>query len=142
MAEVTIICGSKSDAELVKKIENILKEFGVSYESHIASAHRTPGKLKQIVTESQSSVFIGVAGMAAALPGVIASYTSKPVIGVPVNVTLDGLDSLLSIVQMPKGVPVGCMAINGAENAAYYALRILALKDAEIAKKLENTNKN
>lgn len=125
--DVTILSGSESDGELVKKVEDTLKEFGVGFKSHVASAHRTPEKVKEIVKGSDAKLFIGVAGLSAALPGVIASHTIKPVIGVPKNVKLGGLDSLLSIVQMPSGVPVATVGIDNAKNAALLAVEILAV---------------
>lgn len=134
---ILIISGSKSDEEIVKKITNTLGEFGVKYKTEIASAHRTPEKLEEIVKNSDAEVFIAVAGLSAALPGVIASKTTKPVIGVPVNVQLDGLDALLSMMQMPPGVPVATVGIENGKNAAILAVQILALKDNRLEKKLE-----
>lgn len=137
MADVTILSGSESDADLVRKVEEVLKEFDVSYESHVASAHRTPEKVKGIVQNSKAKVFIGVAGLSAALPGAIAAYTVKPVIGLPKNVKLDGLDSFLSMVQMPPGVPVATVGVDNAKNAALLAIEILAIEKSELRKKLE-----
>lgn len=132
MEKVLIISGSKSDEEIVKKAEDVLKAFGVPYRSEVASAHRNPEKVEQIVSESSADVFIAIAGLSAALPGVVASKTTKPVIGVPVEAALGGLDSLLSIAQMPPNVPVACVGINNAKNASILAIEILALKDPEL----------
>lgn len=137
MADVVIISGSESDAELVKKVESILDEFEVKYKSHVASAHRTPEKVKEIVKTSKAKVFIGIAGLSAALPGAIASYTVKPVIGLPKNVKLEGLDSFLSMAQLPPGVPVATVGIDNAKNAALLAVEILALGDEKLEKRLE-----
>jgi 5-(carboxyamino)imidazole ribonucleotide mutase len=137
MADVIIISGSESDAELVKKVESILDEFEVKYKSHVASAHRTPEKVKEIVKTSKAKVFIGIAGLSAALPGAIASYTVKPVIGLPKNVKLEGLDSFLSMAQLPPGVPVATVGIDNAKNAALLAVEILALGDEKLEKRLE-----
>lgn len=134
---ITIIAGSKSDRELVKKVEKVLDEFEVGYKSRIASAHRTPKKLKEIIETSGSDVFIGVAGLSAALPGVIASYTIKPVIGLPRDVKLSGLDSFLSMAQMPPGVPVATVGVDNAKNAAFLALEILAVRDENLKNRLK-----
>ncbi len=125
MPDIAVISGSKSDQEIVDKILRRLEERGVSYEHKILSAHRNPKELEQYITQSDARVFIGVAGLSAALPGVIASHTMRPVIGVPVSAKLGGMDSLLSIVQMPPGVPVACVGIDNGENAALLALRML-----------------
>ena len=125
MADVLIIAGSKSDEAMVQKAETVLKESKVSYSTEYCSAHREPDRLKDIVKKSDAKVFICIAGLSAALPGVVASHTKKPVIGVPVNVKLDGLDALLSMMQMPKGVPVATVGIDNGENAAHLAVRIL-----------------
>ncbi|MBU2560106.1 5-(carboxyamino)imidazole ribonucleotide mutase [archaeon] len=134
---ITIISGSESDKDLVEKIEAVLKEFEVEFDSHVASAHRTPKRVEEIVKNSKSDVFIGVAGLSAALPGAIASHTVKPVIGLPKNVKLSGLDSFLSIAQMPPGVPVATVGVDNAKNAAFLALEILAIKDAGLKEKLK-----
>jgi 5-(carboxyamino)imidazole ribonucleotide mutase len=115
----------------------VLDEFGVEYESHVASAHRTPEKLKEIVEASDSDVFIGVAGLSAALPGVIASHTIKPVIGLPGDVKLSGLDAFLSMMQMPPGVPVATVGVDNAKNAAFLALEILAVRDENLKNRLK-----
>jgi len=126
--KVLIICGSESDLHVAKKAEEVLKENKVSYKLEIASAHREPDKVKKIVKDSDADVFIAIAGLSAALPGFVASITDKPVIGVPVNVKLDGLDALLSSMQMPSGVPVATVGIDNGKNAAHLAIRILRLK--------------
>jgi len=126
--KVLIVCGSKSDLPVVEKAEKILEENKVPYELQIASAHREPEKVKDIVKNSDADVFIAIAGLSAALPGFVASLTDRPVIGVPVNVKLDGLDALLSTMQMPSGVPVATVGIDNAKNAAHLAIRILKLK--------------
>jgi 5-(carboxyamino)imidazole ribonucleotide mutase len=125
MPDISIISGSDSDKEIVDRILRKLEEKGASYEHKVISAHRNPEELEGHIRESQARVFIGVAGLSAALPGVIASRTSRPVIGVPVSAKLNGLDALLSIAQMPPGVPVACVGIDNGENAALLALRIL-----------------
>ncbi|TFG99537.1 phosphoribosylformylglycinamidine cyclo-ligase [Candidatus Thorarchaeota archaeon] len=127
MADVLIIAGSKSDEAIVKKATDVLDELKISYDTVYASAHREPDRVRAIVTDSDAKVMIAIAGLAAALPGVVASHTSKPVIGVPVKVALDGLDALLSIMQMPKGVPVATVGIDNGQNAAHLAARILGI---------------
>jgi len=124
---VSIIAGSTSDKEVYEKAEKVLKENKITYELQIISAHRDPDKLDDYLKSCQSLVYIGIAGLSAALPGVIASKTDKPVIGVPVSAKLGGLDALLSIVQMPPRIPVACVGIDRGENAAYLAIRILNL---------------
>ncbi len=136
MTQVTIISGSDSDADLVKKVESILSDFKVSFDSHVASAHRTPEKLKEIVRSSNSKVFIGIAGLSAALPGAIASYTTKPVIGLPKDVKLEGLDSFLSMAQMPPDIPVATVGVDNAKNAAFLAIEILSTNDEKLEAKL------
>ncbi len=138
---ITIIAGSESDRELVKKVEEVLDEFEVGYESHVASAHRTPEKLKEIIEASDSDVFIGIAGLSAALPGAIASCTVKPVIGLPRDVKLSGLDSFLSMTQMPPGVPVATVGVDNAKNAAFLALEIIAVGDESLKNRLEEYRK-
>ena len=130
--------GSESDIKIAEKAVNVLKEFGAEFEVRVASAHRTPELVEEIVKNSKADVFIAIAGLAAHLPGVIASLTTKPVIAVPVDAKLNGFDALLSSVQMPPGVPVATVGIDRGENAAILALEILALKDEDIAKKLSN----
>ena len=128
MVDVAVIAGSQSDEAIVRKVCAALNEYGLSYEEKVISAHRDPELLVEYVRASDAKVFIGIAGMSAALPGVIASKTKRPVIGVPVaGKQMGGLDALLSIVQMPKGVPVACVAVDGGENAAHLAARILGV---------------
>ncbi len=122
---VAILAGSTSDNAVYEKAEKVLKENNIPYELNIISAHRDPEKLDDYIKSCKALVYIAVAGLSAALPGVIASKTDKPVIGVPVSAKLGGLDALLSIVQMPPGVPVGSVGIDRGENAAYLAIRIL-----------------
>ena len=125
MVDIAVISGSKSDQPIVDKILRKLEESKVSFEHNVLSAHRNPRELEQYIAETDARIFIGIAGLSAALPGVIASKTRRPVIGVPVSSKLGGLDALLSIVQMPPGVPVACVGIDNGENAALLALRIL-----------------
>ncbi|MCD6572957.1 MAG: 5-(carboxyamino)imidazole ribonucleotide mutase [Thermoplasmata archaeon] len=133
--KVTIVMGSRSDEHIGKKAEEMLKKFGVDYEVVFASSHRTPEKVKE-VAKSDADVFIAIAGLSASLPGSIAAHTIKPVIGVPVSGKLN-LDAILSIVQMPPGVPVAAVGLDRGDNAALLAIQILALKDEELRKKLE-----
>jgi 5-(carboxyamino)imidazole ribonucleotide mutase len=125
MPDIAIISGSKSDQEIVDKILRKLGDVSASYEHKILSAHRNPKELDAYIEKSDARVYIGVAGLSAALPGYIASRTKRPVIGVPVSSKLSGLDALLSMVQMPPGVPVACVGIDSGENAALLALQIL-----------------
>ena len=138
--KAAIIMGSDSDWPILKPAHELLKQFGIESEVVVASAHRTPTKVKEIVStapERGVGAFISAAGAAAHLGGVIASYTTLPVIGVPINATsLNGMDALLSTVQMPSGIPVAAMAINGAKNAAIFVAEIFALSDDEIKEKL------
>ena len=127
MALISIIAGSTSDKEVFEKAEKVLKENNVDYDLQIISAHRDPEKLDKYIESCESLVYIAVAGLSAALPGVIASKTDKPVIGVPVSAKLGGLDALLSIVQMPPRVPVACVGIDRGDNAAYLAIKIINL---------------
>ena len=128
MPHVSIICGSSSDEEIAKKAWEVLQEYQISYDYQVISAHRDPEKLDEYIAKSDASIFICIAGLAAALPGVVASKTKKPVIGVPVSGKLmGGLDALLSIVQMPKGVPVACVGVDNGDNAGHLAARILSL---------------
>lgn len=134
-----VIMGSDSDLPVMKKALDILEQFGISYDVVLASAHRTPKKLADFVDAEEKkncAVYIAGAGMAAALPGVVASLTSRPVIGVPLSgPRLDGMDALLSIVQMPSGMPVATVAIDGAKNAALLAVQIGAVSDPGLAEK-------
>ncbi|MGA2104070.1 MAG: AIR carboxylase family protein [Methanoregula sp.] len=127
MADVSIICGSASDAAVADKAKKVLDDNGISWDYQIISAHRAPDKLDGYIKSSPCRIYIAIAGLSAALPGVIASKTDKPVIGVPVSGTLNGFDALLSIVQMPKGVPVACVGVDNGDNAAHLAIRILNL---------------
>jgi 5-(carboxyamino)imidazole ribonucleotide mutase len=127
MTDVAVISGSASDSAITDKVKKILEENTVSYEARIISAHRDPDTLDAFIKTSDAKIFIAIAGLSAALPGVIASKTDKPVIGVPVSGTLNGLDALLAIAQMPKGVPVACVGVDNGENAAWLAIRILKL---------------
>lgn len=136
MEKVLILSGSKSDDEIAKQAIDVLNAFGVPSRYEVASAHRNPEKVERLVKESTAQVFIGIAGMSAALPGVMASKTSKPVIGIPVNASLMGLDSLLSIAQMPPNVPVATVGIGMGKNAAVLAVQILALSDPALAARL------
>lgn len=142
MNQVAVIMGSTSDWNTMKNACLILDELGVSYTKEVVSAHRTPEKLfafAKSAKESGYNVIIAGAGGAAHLPGMVASLTSLPVIGVPIKSSkLSGLDSLLSIVQMPRGIPVGTMAIDGAKNAGLFAASIISLSDSEVSNKLEN----
>ena len=140
MSKVAIIMGSASDWDVMSPACATLEEFGIPYEKKVLSAHRNPGPLAAYVAAAPDQgceIIIAGAGGAAHLPGVIAAYTTLPVIGVPVkSKALMGLDSLLSIVQMPSGIPVATMAIDGARNAALYAISILALHYPDLASKL------
>lgn len=142
MVKVGVIMGSSSDYEVMKDAVMVLEQFNIPYEKKIVSAHRTPDLLCEYAKTAKSrgiEVIIAGAGGAAHLPGMVASMTTLPVVGVPVKSrALNGLDSLLSIVQMPGGIPVGTMAINGAKNAGLYAVSILAINDKEVSKKLED----
>jgi len=137
MVDVLILMGSESDMPVALKAKAVLDEFGVGCGMEVASAHRAPDKLDRLMRESDAKIFIGLAGLSAALPGVVASKTKKPVIGVPVNVKLDGLDALLSMMQMPPGVPVATVGIDNAKNAAHLAVRMLALADPKLAARLK-----
>ncbi len=134
--KVAVVVGSSSDKELGDKAIAVLQRFGVEYDYRVLSAHRNPEELEEYLQSSDADVYIAIAGLSAALPGYIASRTVKPVIGVPREVKLGGLDALLSMVQMPSGIPVACMGIDNAKNAALLALEILALSDEELKKAL------
>lgn len=128
MVDVSIICGSTSDEEIARKAWEVLDEHGVSFDYQVISAHRDPDRLETYVKGSDAKIFICIAGLSAALPGVVASKTQQPVIGVPVSGNLmGGLDALLSIVQMPKGVPVACVGLDNGQNASLLAIRILSI---------------
>jgi phosphoribosylaminoimidazole carboxylase PurE protein len=147
MNKISIIMGSESDLETVQEAIKVLKEFGVSFEAKVLSAHRTPREVVQYVETAPKKgvkVFIAAAGGAAALAGVVAAHTTLPVIGIPIETkSLKGLDSLLSTVQMPGGIPVASMAIgkSGAKNAALFALEILGISDKKISSKLSRYKK-
>jgi phosphoribosylaminoimidazole carboxylase PurE protein len=138
---VAVVMGSDSDATVMSESFRILEQFSVPYESAVISAHRTPDRCRRFVRSAAArgiKVIIAGAGRAAHLPGVIASHTTVPVIGVPLDAGMSGLDALLSIVQMPAGVPVACMAVgkSGAANAALLAVEVLAVSDPSLARKL------
>ena len=141
MKKVGIIMGSDSDLPIVEKAIDTLKQYGVPFEVHVYSAHRTPLEAKEFSANARANGFgaiIAAAGMAAHLAGAIAANTTLPVIGIPVkSKSLDGMDALLSTVMMPTGMPVATVAIDGAANAALLAIQILAVEDAELAKKLD-----
>src|SRR5688572_29480446 len=143
MVQVAILMGSKSDWEVVKGARDALAGLGVATEAKVLSAHRAPGPLHTYVTGSPAKVFICAAGGAAHLAGVVASLTTRPVIALPIaGKALDGLDSLLAMVQMPKGVPVATVAVNGAANAGLLAAQILAVADPALATKLNELRKS
>jgi 5-(carboxyamino)imidazole ribonucleotide mutase len=136
---VSIIMGSTSDLSVMEAAAKILDEFEIPFEINALSAHRTPEAVEIFAKGAKArgiQVIIAAAGMAAHLPGVIAAMTTLPVIGVPINASLNGLDSLLAIVQMPPGIPVATVAVNGAQNAGILAVQMMALGDAELADKL------
>jgi 5-(carboxyamino)imidazole ribonucleotide mutase len=133
--KIQIILGSKSDMPVADKAKKILEDFTVNYDIKVASAHRTPDYLKELVEKSDADVFIGVAGLSAALPGSIAAHTIKPVIGVPASGKVN-FDAILSIVQMPPGIPVGAVGLDRGDNAALLAIEILAIIDKKLSKEL------
>ena len=139
MVLVGVLMGSKSDLPAMQPCLDTLSELGIDHEHHVMSAHRTPQKVQEYASNAQSrglQVIIAAAGMAAALPGTVTAWTNLPVIGVPLaSGALNGVDSLYAIVQMPPGLPVATVAINGAKNAAYLAAQILSLKHPEVAEK-------
>ena len=137
--KVHIVIGSKSDEHVANKVEAVLTEFGVKYSLSVASAHRTPDKVKRIA-ESEADIFIAIAGLSAALPGTIAAHAIKPVIGVPVSGKVN-LDSILSIVQMPPGIPVAAVGLDRGDNAALLAIEVLAIHDKKLQQKLEEHRK-
>ena len=145
MRKVGIVMGSDSDLPVVKKATDTLKSFGVPFEVHVYSAHRTPNEAKEFAENARGNgfgVIIAAAGMAAHLAGAIAANTTLPVIGIPCKSSnLDGIDALLSTVQMPSGIPVATVAINGGVNAALLSCQILALEDEELAQKLIDKRK-
>lgn len=144
MARVAILTGSQSDVPMLDACVETLQRLGIEHELHVMSAHRTPARVHDFAVSAADNgfeVIIAAAGMAAHLPGVVAAWTRLPVIGIPVaqpgSSGVSGLDSLLSIAQMPPGVPVACMSINGAKNAALFAAAILALKHEDVRQALE-----
>ena len=145
MKKVAVIMGSDSDLPVVKKCIDQLVNFGIPYEAHVISAHRTPRQAEAFASSAKANgfgVIIAAAGKAAHLGGVIAAYTTLPVIGIPVkSSTLDGIDALLSTVQMPAGIPVATVAIDGAANAALLAAQIIAVEDADLAARLDEMRK-
>lgn len=142
---VSIIMGSTSDLPVMDKAAKLLDELEIPFEINALSAHRTPTQVEEFAKNAQQrgiKVIIAAAGMAAALPGVIAANTTLPVVGVPIKGMLDGLDALLSIVQMPPGIPVATVGVNGAQNAAILAVQMIALGDAAVAQRLANYKQN
>ena len=145
MKKVGIVMGSDSDLPIIQKAVDVLKEFGIPYEVHVYSAHRTPVEARDFALNARNNgigVLIAAAGMAAHLAGAIAANTTLPVIGIPCKSSaLDGVDALLSTVQMPTGIPVATVAINGGANAALLAAQILAVSDSALAQKLDDKRK-
>lgn len=145
MKKIGIVMGSDSDLPVVEKAAEALKKFEVPFEIHVYSAHRTPVEARDFSLNARENGFgaiICAAGKAAHLAGAVAANTTLPVIGIPIKAsTLDGLDALLSTVQMPSGIPVATVAIDGAENAALLAMQILAVSDADLARKLDKARK-
>ncbi|MFZ4725830.1 MAG: 5-(carboxyamino)imidazole ribonucleotide mutase [Paludibacter sp.] len=138
--KVSIIMGSTSDLSVMKKAADLLNDFGIPFEINALSAHRTPREVEVFASSARENgveVIIAAAGMAAHLPGVIASMTTIPVIGVPINASIGGIDALLAIVQMPPGIPVATVGINGSLNAAILAVQMLAIGDEKLISKLE-----
>ncbi len=143
--KVSIIMGSTSDLPVMEKAAALLNEFEIPFEMNALSAHRTPSEVEKFAKNARANgieVIIAAAGMAAHLPGVIASMTTIPVIGVPINASLDGMDALLAIVQMPPGIPVATVGINGALNAGILAVQMLAVGNPEVQSKLTNYKEN
>ncbi len=144
MKKVGIIMGSDSDLPVVEKAINILKDFDIPFEVHIYSAHRTPEQAREFAVNARKNgygVMICAAGMAAHLAGAIAANTTIPVIGIPIKSSLEGMDALLATVQMPSGIPVATVAINGAANAAFLAAEMISLSDDTLAEKLDARRK-
>ncbi|MDR0198152.1 MAG: 5-(carboxyamino)imidazole ribonucleotide mutase [Methanomassiliicoccaceae archaeon] len=140
MSKVLILMGSKSDLPVAEKGTTILKRFGVEYEVMVASAHRTPKRVEDLVTKSDADVIIAIAGLSAALPGVVASLTTRPVIGVPVSGAVN-LDALLSVTQMPPGIPVAAVGLDRGDNAAILAVEILSVGSPTFRKRLADYRK-
>ena len=143
MTQVVIIMGSATDRPTANKAEKILDRFEIGYETYVASAHRTPDRVVEIIRDSDADVFIALAGLSAALPGVVAAHTLKPVIGIPCasSSSPGNLDSLLSVVQMPPGVPVAAVGKGRGENAALLAARIIGVTDKKIYSSLKTYRK-
>lgn len=144
-ARVSIIMGSTSDLPIMEKAAALLNEFEIPFEINALSAHRTPKEVELFASNARENgieVIIAAAGMAAHLPGVIASMTTLPVIGVPINASLDGMDSLLAIVQMPPGIPVATVGINGALNAAILAVQMMSVGNTDLQDKLAKYKEN
>ncbi len=145
MRKVGIVMGSDSDLPVIQKATDTLKAFGIPFEVHVYSAHRTPQEARQFALDARKNgfgVIIAAAGMAAHLAGAIAANTTLPVIGIPCkSTTLDGIDALLSTVQMPSGIPVATVAINGGANAALLSAQILAVEDGDLARRLDEKRK-
>ena len=142
MKKVGIVMGSASDLPVVKKAQEVLESLGVPNEMHIYSAHRTPVEAREFAETARDKgfgVIIAAAGMAAHLAGAMAAGTTLPVIGIPINSSLNGLDALLATVQMPSGIPVATVAVDGAKNAAWLAAEILAVTDADLAQKIADS---
>jgi len=135
MSKVQILMGSKSDIEVAEKAKKVLEEFGVEVGMAVASAHRTPARVESIVNDCGADVFIAIAGLSAALPGVVAAHTIRPVIGIPVSGKVN-MDSLLSVVQMPPGIPVAGVGLDRGENAALLAVQIIAVSDQKLEEKM------
>lgn len=135
MPKVLVIMGSKSDLPVAEKALALLDRFGIEREIAVASAHRTPKRVEELVTFSDASAFIAIAGLSAALPGVVASFTTKPVIGVPVSGALN-MDAILSIVQMPPGIPVATVGLDRGDNAAVLAAEIFGISDSAVRERL------
>lgn len=136
--KAAVVLGSKSDEALGAEVVKLLREYGVETDCRILSAHRNPDQLEEYIKNSDAEVFVALAGLSAALPGFIASRTVRPVIGVPREVRLGGLDALLSIVQMPPGIPVATVGIDNWKNAAVLAAEILSVGHPELARKLKD----
>ena len=144
MKKVGIIMGSDSDQPVVEKAFKVLSDFEIPFEVHVYSAHRTPEQAREFAVNARANGFgalICAAGMAAHLAGAIAANTTIPVIGIPIKSSLEGMDALLATVQMPSGIPVATVAINGAANAAFLAAEIIAVSDDDLAKKLDARRK-
>jgi len=141
MPKVLILMGSKNDLPVADKGTAILKKFGVDYELYVASAHRTPKRVEELVTKTDAEVFIAIAGLSAALPGVVASLTTRPVIGVPVSGVIS-LDALLSVAQMPPGIPVAAVGLDRGDNAAILAVEMLSIGDPALKKALAEYRKD